>query len=138
MKKKYSLIENLSYTPEKEKDLLEQSKKDFESAKKIYGKFYNQVVNLAIQDVLNNKENTQALLERVEEAERAVRLLAKKYADVVDLYANQDELSDTIEELDNIAMKIADIQHELFRLTNTVEAIQEAAEEIEGSIYKPE
>lgn len=134
MKKKKTLKEAITYTPEKELELLEQAKKDLENAKKIYQAYYDRVLALGVDDLINNSESVEQFREKLSQAETAIDKTHSKYFNVVNLYTG-DEENNTINELDQVVDSLSDVSYNIMNLETVVGNLIESVEKIKKARF---
>lgn len=132
MRKKRTIKEAITYTPEKVDEFVKQASKDLEDAKRILEVMHNKVTALSIGDALDNPESIEALKNQTDKAYNGVDKVHTKYFNIVNMY-DTGETPENVEQLDKIVDELGDYSHKLMKLDTAVEDLIEVAEKLQGT-----
>ena len=123
------LENNLSYTPERIDQFVVEATKLLTDASNLKNKHYTNVVSLSISEVLENVKYYEQLAERMDEDHRIIEKQHDKFYNVVELYDYLD-YPENVKNLSKINDKIYDTAQDIYHLSNALEEIVSAVEQI--------
>lgn len=120
---------NISYSPEKIDEFVEQLTKEVESAKRIFETALEKVKGMGIGEIVDNISTAEAYREKITRAIEAIDKKHTMYFDIVNMYGVSD-LPSNVRQLEKLTDKLDDYRFDLSRVEDVLEAVISVADKL--------
>jgi len=120
---------NISYTPEKIDEFIEQITKEIESAKNIFQTALNRVKGMTIDEIVENTSAAEAYRDKITNAVEALNKKHSMYFNIVDMY-EVGEMPDSVNSLWKLTGELDDYYSDLSKVEDVLDNIITAASKL--------
>lgn len=120
---------NISYTPDKIDDFINQINADIEIAKNIFDTSLNKVKQINVGEILDNIDAAENYLIKIQTAGEMIRKKHEKYYNIVDMYGIED-LPSNVRTLEKLTETLDNYYFDLMKVEDTLSDVIEAAQKL--------